>query len=125
MSEKRTGGWIAEIPELPGVMAYGSGQAGARRRGAALRGMADRIEAEKVGQKTISLATASASGPVQRLAGCIELCCASVGLPRRIKVLPASHCRKLVNADFVWAFHGRVKINCPRRSGTGRWAPSE
>lgn len=43
------GRWIAE---LPGVMAYGATQGEA-----ALRVIADRIEIEKIGQKTISLAT--------------------------------------------------------------------
>jgi len=54
------GRWIAEISELPAVMAYGSTQArpSAAVEALALRVMADRIEAEKVGQKTISFATA-------------------------------------------------------------------
>jgi predicted RNase H-like HicB family nuclease len=43
------GRWIAEISELPGVMAYGSSQAEAAVEALALRVMADRIEAEKVG----------------------------------------------------------------------------
>jgi predicted RNase H-like HicB family nuclease len=51
---------IAEISELPGVMAYGSTQAEAEAavEAHALRLIADRLEAEKVGQKTISFATA-------------------------------------------------------------------
>lgn len=54
------GRWIAEISELPGVMAYGATQAEAEAavEALALRVIADRIEAEKVGQKTISFATA-------------------------------------------------------------------
>ena len=52
------GRWIAEISELPGVMAYGSSQAEAAVGALALRVIADRIAAEKVGQKTISFATA-------------------------------------------------------------------
>jgi predicted RNase H-like HicB family nuclease len=57
---EQDGRWIAEISELPGVMAYGSTQAesGAAVEALALRVIADRIEAEKVGQKTISFATA-------------------------------------------------------------------
>jgi predicted RNase H-like HicB family nuclease len=53
------GRWIAEIPELPGVMAYGATQAEAEAavEALALRVIADRIESEKVGQKTISFAT--------------------------------------------------------------------
>ncbi len=54
------GRWIAEIPELPGVMAYGAskGEAEAAVEALALRVIADRIEAEKIGQKTISFASA-------------------------------------------------------------------
>ena len=54
------GRWIAEISELPGVMAYGAtkGEAEAAVEALALRVIADRIESEKVGQKTISFATA-------------------------------------------------------------------
>ena len=53
------GRWIAEIAELPGVMAYGAtkGEAEAAVEALALRVIADRIENEKVGQKTISFAT--------------------------------------------------------------------
>jgi predicted RNase H-like HicB family nuclease len=53
------GRWIAEISELPGVMAYGAtrGEAEAAVEALALRVIADRIEAEKVGQKTIGFAT--------------------------------------------------------------------
>ena len=60
--QEEDGRWIAEIFELPGVMAYGATQAEAEAEAAvealALRVIADRIEAEKVGQKTISFATA-------------------------------------------------------------------
>ena len=40
--------WIAEIPEIPGVLAYGATplQAGAMARALALRVIADRIENE-------------------------------------------------------------------------------
>jgi len=43
------GRWIAEIPELPGVMAYGNtrDQAIARAEALALRVMADRLEHEE------------------------------------------------------------------------------
>ncbi len=57
--EREHGGrWIAEISELPGVMAYGSTQAEAAVETRALRAIADRVEAQKVGQTTISSATA-------------------------------------------------------------------
>lgn len=42
------GRWIAEIPEIPGVMAYGqtSMQAGEKAKALALRVLAERIETE-------------------------------------------------------------------------------
>ena len=54
------GRWIAEISELPGVLAYGATKAEAEAavEALALRVIADRIESEKVGQKTISFASA-------------------------------------------------------------------
>ena len=53
------GRWIAEVPELPGVMAYGTTkeEAEASVEALALRVIADRIETEKVAQKTISFAS--------------------------------------------------------------------
>ena len=54
------GRWIAEIADLPGVLAYGATreEAEAAVEALALRVIADRIETEKVGQKTISFASA-------------------------------------------------------------------
>ena len=48
IEQETDGRWIAEIPELPGVLAYGVTpfQAGARARALALRVLADRIENE-------------------------------------------------------------------------------
>ena len=52
------GRWIAEIPDLPGVLAYGTTkmEAEAAVEALALRVIADRIESQKVGQKIISFA---------------------------------------------------------------------
>ncbi|MCL2066299.1 MAG: hypothetical protein FWG99_02390 [Treponema sp.] len=46
--QETDGRWIAEIPEIPGVLAYGVTplQAGARARALALRVLADRMENE-------------------------------------------------------------------------------
>ena len=46
VEQEEDGRWIAEIPVLPGVLAYGSTEAEARSRAAALafRVIADRIE---------------------------------------------------------------------------------
>jgi len=49
------GRWIAEISELPGVLAYGATQAEAAVEALALRVIADRIEAEKVGTRQSAL----------------------------------------------------------------------
>ena len=48
LEQETDGRWIAEIPEIPGVLAYGVTplQAGARARALALRVLADRIENE-------------------------------------------------------------------------------
>ena len=54
------GRWIAEIPELPGVMVYGATQleAKAKVEALALRVLADRIELESLDIVTISFAAA-------------------------------------------------------------------
>ena len=46
--QETDGRWIAEIPELPGVMAYGVSrmQAGEKAKALALRVLAERIESE-------------------------------------------------------------------------------
>jgi predicted RNase H-like HicB family nuclease len=46
-TERETDGrWLAEVPELPGVLAYGAteGEAAAKVEALALRALADRIE---------------------------------------------------------------------------------
>jgi predicted RNase H-like HicB family nuclease len=44
--QEEDGRWIAEVPELPGVLAYGasSGEARAKAQALALRVVADRLE---------------------------------------------------------------------------------
>jgi len=48
LEQEIDGRWIAEIPEIPGVLVYGTTplQAGAKARALALRVLADRIENE-------------------------------------------------------------------------------
>ena len=48
--QETDGRWIAEISELPGVMAYGATrmQAGEKAKALALRVLADRMESENV-----------------------------------------------------------------------------
>ena len=54
------GRWIAEIPDLPGVMVYGATQVEAKVRveALALRVLADQIERESLDIATISFAAA-------------------------------------------------------------------
>ncbi|MDE3135087.1 MAG: type II toxin-antitoxin system HicB family antitoxin [Acidobacteriota bacterium] len=57
------GRWIAEVPELPGVMAYGSSEeeAIATAEALALRVLADRIEEQKEPASTLTVAVPSKS----------------------------------------------------------------
>jgi predicted RNase H-like HicB family nuclease len=54
------GRWIAEITDLPGVMAYGNSQeeAIANAEAIAFRVIADRIEETKIGTSSVSFASA-------------------------------------------------------------------
>jgi predicted RNase H-like HicB family nuclease len=61
--ERETDGrWIAEVVELPGVLAYGSSQddAIARVQALALRVVADRLENEEVGREYLNISFAAA-----------------------------------------------------------------
>jgi predicted RNase H-like HicB family nuclease len=51
------GRWIAEVPDLPGVLAYGNSreQALARAEALALRVLADRLEHEEAGPDLVSV----------------------------------------------------------------------
>jgi len=54
------GRWIAEIPALPGVMAYGASKSDAESKveAMALRVIADRIERDNATMKQVSFAAA-------------------------------------------------------------------
>jgi len=56
------GRWIAEIPELPGVLAYGSTEkeAVASAQAIALRVLADRIEEQKEPAETVTVSIEAA-----------------------------------------------------------------
>lgn len=56
------GRWLAEVPELPGVLAYGSTQdeAMAKAEVLALRVLAERLEHAETGPQPISIAIAAA-----------------------------------------------------------------
>ena len=61
--ERETDGrWIAEILELPGVLAYGSSaaEAGARVQALALRAVADRLEHGEAGPDLLSISFTAA-----------------------------------------------------------------
>jgi predicted RNase H-like HicB family nuclease len=51
------GRWIAEVPELPGVLAYGSSEAEAQAKvqALALRVVADRLEHGEAGPELINI----------------------------------------------------------------------
>jgi len=56
------GRWLAEVPELPGVLAYGAtaDEAMAKAEVLALRVLAERLESNEVGPQPISIGFAAA-----------------------------------------------------------------
>lgn len=54
------GRWLADVPELPGVLAYGATaqEAMAKAQALALRVVAERIEHNETGPQSISIAVA-------------------------------------------------------------------
>jgi predicted RNase H-like HicB family nuclease len=56
------GRWLAEVPELPGVLAYGATphEATAKAEVLALRVLAERLEFSEAGPQTISIAVPAA-----------------------------------------------------------------
>jgi predicted RNase H-like HicB family nuclease len=56
------GRWLAEVPELPGVLAYGAtrDEAMARAEVLALRVLAERLEHSETGPQAISIGIAAA-----------------------------------------------------------------
>jgi len=62
VEQEEDGRWIAEVVELPGVLAYGSTPAEARAKvqALALRVVADRIEHGEAGPDLVSISFAAA-----------------------------------------------------------------
>ena len=62
IEEEADGRWIAEVVELPGVMAYGRtpDEARAKVQALALRVMADRLEHGEAGPDLVSISFAAA-----------------------------------------------------------------
>ena len=58
--KEEDGRWIAEVPELPGVLAYGAtaDEAMGKAEALALRALAERIENNESGPQAISIAVA-------------------------------------------------------------------
>lgn len=56
------GRWLAEVPELPGVLAYGAtaNEALAKAEALALRVLAERLEHDETGPQPISIAIPAA-----------------------------------------------------------------
>ena len=61
VEQEEDGRWIAEVPELPGVMAYGgsSDEATVKAETLALRVIADRMEHGEAGPQSIRLLLAA------------------------------------------------------------------
>ena len=57
IEQEDDGRWIAEVPELPGVMAYGDtpGEARAKVQALALRVVADRLEHGEAGPELLHI----------------------------------------------------------------------
>jgi predicted RNase H-like HicB family nuclease len=57
LEQEDDGRWIAEVPELPGVMAYGQSpsEAQARVQALALRVLADRLEHGEEGPELVNI----------------------------------------------------------------------
>ena len=62
VEQEQDGRWIAEVIELPGVMAYGTTaqEARARVQALALRVVADRLEHSEAGPDLVSISFAAA-----------------------------------------------------------------
>jgi predicted RNase H-like HicB family nuclease len=62
VEQEQDGRWIAEVVELPGVMAYGNtpDEARARVQALALRVVADRLEHGEAGPDLVSISFAAA-----------------------------------------------------------------
>jgi predicted RNase H-like HicB family nuclease len=60
--QEEDGRWIAEVPELPGVLAYGAtaDEAMAKAEVLALRVLADRLEPKEAKPQAISIGVAAA-----------------------------------------------------------------
>ena len=60
--EEEDGRWLAEVPELPGVLAYGTTaeQAMAKAEALALRVLAERLEHNEAKPQSISIGIAAA-----------------------------------------------------------------
>jgi len=58
--KEQDGRWLAEVPELPGVLAYGAtaDEAMAKAQVLALRVLAERLEDNETGPQAISIAVA-------------------------------------------------------------------
>ena len=56
------GRWLAEVPEIPGALAYGAtaNEAMAKAEALALRVLAERLEHNETGPQTISIAVPAA-----------------------------------------------------------------
>ncbi len=63
VEQEADGRWLAEVPELPGVLAYGAtvSQAQSRAEALALRVLAERLESDESGPQAIRIHLAAAA----------------------------------------------------------------
>jgi predicted RNase H-like HicB family nuclease len=104
------GRWIAEFPELPGAMAYGSTkeEAFAAAQAIALRIIADRVE--QTHQGTEDLLCSRMSGWPSSKGRKVFAALVRIGWrPKTSK--PGSHVKleRAGSPDFTWAFHDAVR----------------
>ena len=118
-TEQETDGrWIAEVVELPGVLAYGQTveEAKAKVQALALRVVADRLEHGEAGADllNISFAAARPNGPAHARSGCWPPSSVSAG-PSSDKSAPIAFFP--ATAGLTWCLLSMIQ----RRSALGCW----
>ena len=83
LEQEEDGRWIAEVTELPGVLAFGDnpGDARAKAQALALRVVADRLEHGEAGPDLLSISfkAAGVNGEAYKRVDCCPLYCESAG----------------------------------------------
>jgi len=109
IEREEDGRWIGEIPELPGVVAYGTTEAEARTKvqALALRVIADRLEHGEPIPSVPSISLSRPEGMALEQGGRVHRALLRIGW--RVKRRSgSSHSVRL--PDYVWGFHHDVEI---------------